>query len=276
MAFATRCPQCGTIFQASGEQLTQCAGMVRCSVCKAPFNGIEHLLGRITPVKQKKLTRTQSTTVEVSAVVPQTNQFIESPSEIQKKFHSVQSSTLVETMVDVTATDTSKSVDSNSNDLILLTDTDTEKSLQEAFNQQLQSLSLEIDSPPEPIIEKTPAPVESLVPRTEPLEKSNSVLTNNSLTISSANSLPHVSQKKPSFLRRWLWLPIIIVLLLVAGLAAIYYYSKEIVEEVPVLKETIDTFCEQLSCSVDEHPATLSDTAEQNPTSAYETLVKNI
>lgn len=40
----TRCPECGTTFRVTSEQLRQKAGKVRCGHCQAIFNAFDHLL----------------------------------------------------------------------------------------------------------------------------------------------------------------------------------------------------------------------------------------
>lgn len=48
MSLATRCPKCNTVFQVNEEQLKRYSGVVRCGVCHNPFNGIDHLIGRLS------------------------------------------------------------------------------------------------------------------------------------------------------------------------------------------------------------------------------------
>lgn len=43
MSAVTQCPECGTRFKVSQEQLDAHQGMVRCGRCHAPFNAMEHL-----------------------------------------------------------------------------------------------------------------------------------------------------------------------------------------------------------------------------------------
>jgi predicted Zn finger-like uncharacterized protein len=40
----TRCPDCGTLFRVSDEQLAARQGMVRCGRCRAAFDALDHLL----------------------------------------------------------------------------------------------------------------------------------------------------------------------------------------------------------------------------------------
>jgi predicted Zn finger-like uncharacterized protein len=44
MALATQCPHCHTIFKVANDQLKLRAGLVRCGVCKAVFNGADCLV----------------------------------------------------------------------------------------------------------------------------------------------------------------------------------------------------------------------------------------
>ena len=40
----TRCPECGTVFRVTSEQLRRKAGKVRCGQCQAVFNAFDHWL----------------------------------------------------------------------------------------------------------------------------------------------------------------------------------------------------------------------------------------
>ncbi len=299
MAFATRCPKCNTVFQVTGTQLAQCAGMVRCSVCQTPFNGIEHLLGRIVPGQGQPVDRNAVAATRPAA--PFDSQPIAGQQVIAEDAlstpHSISGTVTTPIAEDniepvgnalpvpqsplpvpsVPAETASISISEkdiepeDSSEPALMTD--AEKSLQEAFDQQLQSFSLEIDSQKEPVIEKgqeTSSAIDTEVPeKAEPVLTDGMPLTHPTVT----PLLP--SKKKASFFGIVLWFLIIIILLLAGSLAAIYYYGKEIVEEVPALEETVDTVCEQLSCPIEAPPATPPVTVESDLTLSYEAPVKD-
>ena len=299
MAFATRCPKCNTVFQIIGTQLTQCAGMVRCSVCLTPFNGIEHLLGRIAsgqehPAGGNPAAGTQPAVPVGSQPIAGQQAIAEdgpsAPLSIPGTGTTAVAENIVEPVGDaLPATQTplpvpsvpaetasipisNKSIDpEDSGEPALMTD--AEQSLQEAFDRQLQSFSLEIDSQTEPVIEKEQGT--SPAPDTEAPEKTEPVLTDVTPPAHPAVIAHLPSEKKTSFFGILLWSLIALFLLLAAGLAAIYYYGKEIVEEVPALEETVDTVCEQLSCPVEAPPAAPPVTVESDLTLAYEAPVKD-
>ena len=270
MAFATRCLQCSTVFQVTGEQLALCSGMVRCGVCKTPFNGIERLIGRITPGQEipdamQPPAVEETPIAQPAAVVPEPVP----PTGIPQESLPEQPLPPAETVVEATTPSDLEPVDSG--EPVPLTD--AEKSLQEAFDRQLQSFSLEIDAPKEPVIADTPDT--SPEPETAPPVKTEPVLTDSTPAVPLEDSSSPAPRKKPSFLGGLLWFFIIVVLLLAAGLAAIYYYGREIVEEVPALEETVDTVCEQLSCPVETPPAAPPVTAGSDLTLTYEAPVKD-
>ena len=270
MTFATRCPQCSTVFQVIGEQLTQCAGMVRCGVCKTSFNGIEHLIGRIAPGQDVPV-ETLPTVAEQAPAV----QFVPAQQEVAPLTGTPQASLseqpqpLAETVVEMPSTDDAEPVDAGDP----LPPTDAEKSLQEAFDRQLQSFSLEIDAPKEPVIENTPAA--TVAPETATSAKTEPVLTDSVPDVPLTETTLPAPKKKHSFLSGLLWFFIIVVLLVAAGLAGIYYYGKEIVEEVPALEDTVDTVCEQLSCPVEPPPATPPVVAGPDLMLSYEAPAKD-
>ncbi|MCU0936203.1 MAG: zinc-ribbon domain-containing protein [Gammaproteobacteria bacterium] len=43
----TQCPQCGTVFSVSDEQLDAAGGRVRCGACRAPFDALLYLVRRL-------------------------------------------------------------------------------------------------------------------------------------------------------------------------------------------------------------------------------------
>lgn len=268
MAFATRCPQCSTFFQVTGEQLTQHSGMVRCGVCKTLFNGVEQLIGRIASDQKIPVCQEQTTISKETLAVPVIDQKVESSASAPQDSQPEQPQQPAETAIDtILSSDTPEPVDSE--EPVSLTD--KEKALQEAFNQQLQSFSLEIDPQKEPVIEKKQTDSSNVgdnPAKTEP------VLTDSSVAASTDTPAP-VPRKKHSFLGGLLWFFIIVVLLLATGLAGIYYYGQEITEEFPVLTETVDTVCEQLSCPVEEQSVTPPITAGTDMTLVYETPVKD-
>ncbi len=268
MAFATRCPKCRTIFQVVGTQLSQCAGMVRCSVCLAPFNGIEHLIGRIAA--DHVIPTDEPSAVTETLTVPAANQTaIETPSTPEEA--SPENPVPVKVATEPVSDRGTEPVDSGEVPSL----TSIEKSLQEAFDRQLQSFSLEIDSPKAPAIENPPE-VSPPIPDADSLEKKEPVLVDRTLPVPPAEVLsPVVPQKRLSFLGILLWFFIIAILLLAGSLAGIYYYGKEIVEEVPALTETVDTVCEQLSCPVETTPAAPPVTPESDLTLTYEAPVKD-
>ena len=270
MAFATRCPQCSTVFQVTGEQLAQCSGMVRCGICKTPFNGIERLIGRISP-RQEIPVGTQPPAVEETPIAQPATAVPESapPTGMPQESLPEQLLPPAETVAASTVPSDLEPVDSG--EPVPLTD--AEKSLQEAFDRQLQSFSLEIETPKEPVIadtSDTPPALETTSPvKTEP------VLTDSAPALPLEDTPSPAPRKRHSFLGGLLWFFIIVVLLLAAGLAAIYYYGREITEEVPALEETVDTVCEQLSCPVETPPATPPVTAGSDLTLTYEAPVKD-
>ncbi len=264
MAFATRCPQCSTVFQTTGEQLAQCAGMVRCGVCKASFNGIERLIGRISPGQEIPAGMQPPAAQPVPA--SQETAPLQEPVSLPEPSQPP-AAPAVEA---ASAVASSEPVDSGEP----LPLTDAEKSLQEAFDRQLQSFSLEIaPSSNEPVIEDAPAA--SPAPETADAEKTEPVLTDGAPVDPPQEAPLPAPAKKQTFSGVLLWAFIIVVLLLAAGLVGIYYYGKEIVEEVPALEETVDTVCEQLSCPAEPPPATPPVTAGSDLTLTYEAPAKD-
>lgn len=56
MTAITRCPQCGTRFRVSREQLDACQGTVRCGCCCTVFNAIQTQQGEQQPVPVRRAT----------------------------------------------------------------------------------------------------------------------------------------------------------------------------------------------------------------------------
>ncbi len=227
MSFATRCPQCNTVFLVTGELLTQRSGMVRCGICRNAFNGIEHLIGRIAPSAQKLPEKEHSTQqISVSTKITPASQ----PTKTEKRPISTPPQ----------------------NKVSLHPAENIDKSRQTTFDHQLESFNLELDASKEPLIDKSvSAPSKET---SEPSSKTEPVLTNidevKETSTSSITQVAHPSEKKRTGLAALFWIIIAIILLISSSLAAIYYYRQEIVETFPELEETVNTVCEQLSCPI--------------------------
>lgn len=247
----------------------QYSGMVRCGVCKTSFNGIEQLIGRIVSGQEIPAGQGQIAIPENTPAVPVINQKVEYQASASQDFQSEQRQQPAGTAIDtILSSDIPEPVDSE--EPISLTD--KEKALQEAFNQQLQSFSLELDPQKEPVIEKNLTDSSNV--GIDSPAKTEPVLTDSSATTSTGIPAP-VPRKKHSFFGGLLWFFIIVVLLLAAGLAGIYYCGREITEEFPSLTGTVDMVCEQLSCPVEKQSVTPPVTAGTDMTLAYEAPVKD-
>ena len=67
MALATRCPHCKTVFQVSEAQLKLRSGAVRCGVCQNPFNGIDNLIGRVSSQTDEPSNNPETTNLPASS-----------------------------------------------------------------------------------------------------------------------------------------------------------------------------------------------------------------
>jgi predicted Zn finger-like uncharacterized protein len=277
MAFATRCPHCNTVFKASSEQLSLSSGMVRCGTCNAPFNGIEHLIGRIVPSKETPVepaavsgtsapaepTITESTPAEViptqQAAIVLEREPAKQPTNVVKP----EARTVAPANTDEPSETTAESN--------TLPAGDSEQQLRDAFDAQLKSFSLEIDAPEEPNIGKTPE--EQPLSDVTKTDKAEPILTD-ATPIAPPTETPKTRKKQGSLAGVLLWIFIFLVLAAAGCLVATYYYGKEISEEVPELEETVETVCEQLSCPAEPPPpAPVVPTSDL--TLSYETVAKD-
>lgn len=231
--------------------------MVRCGTCNTPFNGIEHLIGRIVPGKETAAEpvaapvvptpaepaiatvtpATEAITTQPTVPVPEPEPAMQAVPDVKPESAAIAPASTTEPSTGIAESDA-------------MSAEYTEQQLRDAFDAQLKSFSLEIETPAEPVIGKTsdePLPDAIKAKKAEP-------------TLADATSAalpaepPKARKKQGSIAGVLLWIFIFLVLAAAGCLAAIYYYGKEISEEVPALEETVETVCEQLSCPAEPSP----------------------
>lgn len=234
------------------------SGLVRCGVCQTPFNGIQNLVGRIAPQPEAPV----EPPVETPAVEQPATAPIQTPAPAATLAPAV--SEPVMAVAEEAAAEAPAEVDTTSEPVL----SDSERVLQEAFDKQLASFSLELGDP-EPAKADTPQKTEPTL-TDAPAEAASAPVTQ------APEVVEPVKKKKG---HPFLWFIGILILLIALCLQGIYFYSKDIVEAVPDLEEPVETVCETLSCPVEEAEApvakpafTLTEsklTAEKGKTNAF-------
>jgi predicted Zn finger-like uncharacterized protein len=274
MSLATRCPKCNTVFQVNEEQLKRYSGVVRCGVCHNPFNGIDHLIGRLSR-SEPDSARPKAENISSSAVSSDIARI--KPEERGKTRSRETSSSNLEPF--------SKEINEDdgytaANEALKA----QEAALKESFEKQIQSISfdlnvssLDVDKPESalPASEITLAgdvtgnPAKSMsshadIGKKEPFLPSDPAKDDIAPAIIvdvpeqgtekpvSAEELAKIVEKKKKRSRfsQFLWGIGSLLLLALAGLQGIYHYSEEITAWWPPSEELVNTTCELLSCPV--------------------------
>lgn len=272
MSLATRCPTCNTVFQVNEEQLKRYSGVVRCGVCNNPFNGIDHLIGRLTTDASRPSSKAEK--VPSSAASDENLPF--KSAELEKSSDeeiTASSSEAFSTKIDE---DNGISI---SNDVMK----EREDALKASFEKQIQSISFDLnvpsseeageisatqshDLPAREITHLPEVPVDVLseTAKKEPFLPADSIedsdvpeiIVDPSQKISAkpaaTDELVKIvkSKKKRSRLSQFLWSVGTLVLLVLLGVQGIYRYSEEIVAWWPPAEELVNSTCELLSCPV--------------------------
>lgn len=273
MSLATRCPNCNTVFQVNEEQLKRYSGVVRCGVCNNPFNGIDHLIGRLSHTDGLPSTVKAE---NVSSVITGNNT---TQSESFRQEESL--------------TDNVISSDFPSSSAKIIDDADNltedgatiakEAALKAAFEKQIQSINFDLNlssmneekpasseaySDTSAIIDMDAKPSDTTNPLTdtdkkEPFLSPESVKEDKIPPIINASDsaiekpvtneeLVNIirQKKKQSGFSQFLWAIGTIGLLVLLGIQGIYRYSEEIITWWPPAEELVNSTCELLSCPV--------------------------
>lgn len=255
MTFATRCPQCKTVFQVEDKILALRSGLVRCGVCQTPFNGIQNLLGRIapqqeTPVEPPVETPTiEQPTPAIQTPAPATPVTAVPTAAAPATFAATATEPVMAAVDDISST---APAGATTNEPVL---SDNERALQEAFDRQLASFSLDLDNP-EPA--KTVAAPDA-DQKTEPTLTNNPVDPTPAPAVEVPETDDPATQKKKG--HPVLWLIGCLILIVVLCLQGIYFYSKDIVETAPDLEEPVEAVCDMLSCPVEQAEAPVTKPA---------------
>lgn len=268
MSLATRCPNCNTVFQVNEEQLKRYSGVVRCGVCHNPFNGIDHLIGRLSRSAPDSVSAQTENLAPAIITSPEPAPI--SPDRQGKTFSEDISSSQIESFSEEISEDNENKAE---NDAIRA----QEAALKESFEKQIQSISFDLNLPSlnegnqgnttaVDVADKPPASIPDYadVGKKEPFlstepEKDDiapAIMVDepkNMIGIPSpTEELVKIVQqkKKRSFLSRLLWSIGSLLLLVVLGLQGIYHYSEEITAWWPPAEEMVSTTCELLSCPV--------------------------
>lgn len=273
MSLATRCPQCNTVFQVNEEQLKRYSGVVRCGVCHNPFNGIDHLIGRLSRNEPEK---TLSKTGNVSSAVTSTDRASTQSGDREKTFAKETVSSNLNPYSEEINEDNENS---ETNKAIR----EQEAALRESFEKQIQSISfdLNLSSPDEnkPVSSDThstnstaddPAakqaasiPLHADIDKKEPFLPTEpvksliapAVIVDSPEVIDTSLSTEELvktvnKKKKRSRFSQFLWSIGTLFLLALLGLQGIYQYSEEITTWWPPAEELVNATCELLSCPV--------------------------
>ncbi len=274
MSLATRCPKCNTVFQVNEEQLKRYSGVVRCGVCHNPFNGIDHLIGRLSRVEPES---SSSRTENVSSSATSSDAGSIKSDEQGKTSREESSSSNLESFSEEINVD-DENIPANEAAKA------QEAALKETFEKQIQSISFDLnlsstdEDKPEPTLpysenpiigDLTGKPTESMpshvdVGRKEPFLPTKPVKDDIVPAINadasekaiekpaSAEELVKIFEKKKKRSRfsQLLWSIGTLLLLALFGLQGIYHYSEEITAWWPPAEELVNTTCELLSCPV--------------------------
>ena len=274
MSLATRCPKCNTVFQVNEEQLKRYSGVVRCGVCHNPFNGIDHLIGRLSHSEpDSALSKPEN----VSSALISRDSAPTKPGEQGK-------APAKETFSSNLAPSSEKINEDDENTAINETISAQEAALRQSFEKQIQSISfdLNLSSPEEekpdssvtdttnpPAGDTEAKPAES-IPFTANIERKEPFLPTDPVkddiapavivdapkkdveTPASTEELVKIvnKKKKRSRFSQFLWSIGTLLLLAFLGLQGIYRYSEEITAWWPPAEELVNTTCELLSCPV--------------------------
>lgn len=273
MSLATRCPKCNTVFQVSEEQLKRYSGVVRCGVCNNPFNGIDHLIGRLSPTE----TISYSPSAEKCAVAHAPDEEKHSLPIAQRQSQSNPADSVVNHLSAIISANTDNFSESDPNKA-------REAAMKAAFEKQIQSIdfnlnlssldkektvSPEVHSDSKSAIDTEIQPVESKKAHTEPdrIEPflSQDTVKNNGIPdivvdqsektdkkTASPEELVKILRKKEkrSLFSQFLWGIGTLALLALLGVQGIYRYSEEIIAWWPPAEELVSTTCDLLACPV--------------------------
>lgn len=276
MSLATRCPKCNTVFQVNEEQLKRYSGVVRCGVCHNPFNGIDHLIGRLS---RSEPDTTLPKTEGVSSAVFSPDSAPTKPEEQGKApAKETTSSNLAPSYEEINEDD--KNTAANQ------TKSAQEAVLRQSFEKQIQSISLDLnlslpdeDKPESSVSYPTsstagdtdgkPAesePFSTDIERKEPFFPTEPPVKDDIAPAiivdvpkkviekpASTEELVKIvnKKKKRSRFSQFLWGIGTLLLLALLGLQGIYKYSGEITAWWPPAEELVNATCELLSCPVE-------------------------
>lgn len=130
MSLATRCPHCKTVFQVNEEQLKFRSGTVRCGVCHCLFNGIDNLVGRIAPKEAESRSKHRENSREPETKPMSTTSSNNQSATVNDHIHS--------------ETENPPYPENTADKVLPLSD----DALKEAFDKQLQTISLELNDFP--------------------------------------------------------------------------------------------------------------------------------
>lgn len=263
MSLATRCPNCNTVFQVNEEQLKRFSGVVRCGVCQSAFNGIDHLIGRLSPSDSGSASSNTQSSVSPALASNE----ITSKNPAQQENPSIKK--ITSSNFESFSTEISEdNENSKPNEAIKM----QEAALKASFEKQIQSISFDLSLPASD--EDTPAfsadapkSAESTAlfadsERKEPFltpvsvnddsahPTTPDVLKNEKDKATSAENLAEIvkKKKKRSRFSQFFWSIGTLVLLLLLGIQGIYRYSEQIIAWWPPAEELVLSTCELLSC----------------------------
>ncbi len=244
----TLCPDCRTTFHVSREQLKRHSGMVRCGICKKPFNGIDHLIGYVASKRTGQ-------SVDASNISPKSEtKLVTITSNTIGNYPDSRSNTIP----------VSGSSEDDTNKALL----PSEEALKKQFEQQLQTISLELNDVPSNNDQTGTAFSEQLETSSkDSVSQTKSNLSNEKSETSQRHSfsiqqdsitnkkqLPDdliriVQQKKQKSRAVSIFLLLGILLLTVCLCGQMLYrYSEQIVMWWPPAKNWVNKSCEILSC----------------------------
>ncbi len=260
MSLATRCPHCKTVFRVGEEQLKFCSGMVRCGVCRQAFNGIDHLVGRLSGDSEPVLS-SEKPSAEKKPAFSASEAPTDQPDSNRRTAESGQPPETPFLQTEV---------------------------LKAAFDRQLQSISLDLNDPPaasdnvaSPVVDAETHPAASPLSQEEknlpaggsPVEQERESPLETTETCGQMSTSPPpedvpgqksvfknycavspvptgIASKKRAVSRisRILWtIGIILLIFLLCG-QLVYFYSERIATGWPATAGLVETSCDVLSC----------------------------
>ena len=286
MSLATRCPHCKTVFQVSEAQLKLRSGTVRCGVCQNPFNGIDNLVGRVFSPQTDTLPKTRETP---ETPVPDNVPALAAHDSV---FLTDQNG-LCPVSLEQTDDPASTGEEDSSDEAVCHSLPD--EALKEAFDKQLQALSLELDELPADdklveIRDISPSPQTGLndsAAKEEPTKPAEKVQPTPPLPLpcegtdrlplpdsshNAAEELTALLQKKrkKSRISLILWSFGVIFLAVILYGQLVYRYAEQIVSWWPPAQPLVESTCEILSCPAQDYPVSNPLNLEYGNLLAYE------